>query len=283
MGRSARRYGIAGLLFVGACLVAAGPPTPTASPTATQQISVPSLQATPVPVTPKAAQPTATTRLLQTATVAPPSVTPSVGRPTLTPTPKQDTATPTAGRPTLTPTATVPTATPTREQPTATPTREHPTPTPIATVSTATPTPQRPTLTPTAVVPTATSTEEQPTATPEPSEPAQMPEPAPPTEVPTAAAEPTPEFVAPPGKALFVFYNYTGEDWNIDVGPHLLQVPATKPGEPYAVVTLELEPGTYTLMGSSPATGRQIHTMDGGLYIEFTVQAGDVYPSGVRY
>lgn len=125
--------------------------------------------------------------------------------------------------------------------------------------------------------------EERSTVTPEASEPAEIPELPTPTEILDITVDSTPEFVAPPGKALFVFYNYTGEDWNIDVGPYLLQVPATRPGEPYAVVTLELEPGTYTLMGNSPATGRQIHTMDGGLYIEFTVQAGDVYPSGVRY
>ena len=271
---------VAGLLAVGMCMMAAAS-APAAVPTMMRQLSITSPRATPVSLTPmqlatasEVQRATLTAQSTQLHGLMTPSATSRVGLSTVTVTPGRTTATPTHKRFTLTPAATMVTATPTRERLV---------PTSTATMTTATPTPERSTLTPTLVAPTATPAEVRPAATPEPSEPAEIPELPVATEMSDAAAEPTSEFVAPPGKALFVFYNYTGEDWNIDVGPHLLQVPATKLGEPYAVVSLELEPGTYTLMGSSPATGRQIHTMDGGLYIEFTVQAGDVYPSGVHY
>jgi hypothetical protein len=81
---------------------------------------------------------------------------------------------------------------------------------------------------------------------------------------------------------LFVFYNYTNVDWNIDVGPHLLKVPANQPGQEFAVATLVLDPGTYTWQANSPGGGWGIKDANGNVAFQFTVAAGDVYQQGVR-
>jgi hypothetical protein len=106
---------------------------------------------------------------------------------------------------------------------------------------------------------------------------------------PTPAATPTepsiavpPELDVPPGKALFVFYNYTGTDWNIDIGPYFLQVPAKQPGQEYFLGTIAIDPGTYTWYAQSPG-GQYFMTDDkGNKAFEFTIVAGEVYEEGVR-
>jgi hypothetical protein len=158
-----------------------------------------------------------------------------------------------------------------------------PTDTPVPPTNTPVPptnTPVPPTNTP---VPAPTDTPEPaPTDTPEPA-PTDTPEPAPPPPTATQAPAKSPSgFDVPPGKALFVFYNYTNVDWNIDVGPNLLQVPANQPGQEFAVGTLVLDPGTYSWQAKSPGGGWGIRDANGNVAFQFTVAAGDVYVQGVR-
>ena len=125
--------------------------------------------------------------------------------------------------------------------------------------------------------------------------PSAQPQPAPKQEqtaaTPLPAVPPTPTaapatnssgFDVPAGKALFVFYNYTDVDWDIDVGPYFLQVPANKPGQEYAIGTLAIDPGKYTWQAHSPGGGWYITNAQGGKSFEFTVAAGEVRTEGVR-
>jgi tetratricopeptide (TPR) repeat protein len=80
----------------------------------------------------------------------------------------------------------------------------------------------------------------------------------------------------PEGKALFVFHNNSGEDFNVDVGPHLLEVPAGQTGQ------VVLDPGTYTWKGHSPGGGYYITDGSGNSAFEFSVAAGDVHETGVN-
>jgi len=89
-------------------------------------------------------------------------------------------------------------------------------------------------------------------------------------------------FDVPPGKALFVFYNYTHIDWNMDIGPYFLRVPANQPGQEYAVATTAIDPGTYTWQATSPGGEWFIKMGSGGAATEFTVAVGDVYVERVR-
>jgi hypothetical protein len=104
-----------------------------------------------------------------------------------------------------------------------------------------------------------------------------------PSATPTKSPSTAPaEFDIPPGKALFVFYNYTGTDWNIDIGPYFLQVPAKQPGQEYFLGTIAIDPGTYTWYAQSPG-GQYFMTDDkGNKAFEFTIVAGEVYEEGVR-
>jgi hypothetical protein len=83
-------------------------------------------------------------------------------------------------------------------------------------------------------------------------------------------------FEVPPGKALFVFANYTDIDWNIDVGPHHLEITGWHGGD-YPVVQVVLDPGTYTWQGHSPGGGFYIRDAHGSISFRFTVAAGEVY------
>ena len=83
-------------------------------------------------------------------------------------------------------------------------------------------------------------------------------------------------FDIPPGMALFVFKNYSGEDWNVDIGPYSMHVPANPPDREYSYTTLPIEPGTYIW---------KAHTAGGGFYItdqhnnkafEITVAPGEI-------
>jgi hypothetical protein len=182
------------------------------------------------------------------------------------------------GQPAVAPTATPAPPTNTPVPPTATPVP--PTDTPVPPTDTPVPptnTPVPPTATP--VPPTDTPV--PPTDIPVP--PTDTPEPAPPPPTATEAPAKSPSgFDVPAGKALFVFYNYTSVDWNIDVGPNLLKVPANQPGQEFAVGTLVLDPGTYTWQANSPGGGWGIRDANGNVAFQFTVAAGDVYVQGVR-
>ena len=82
-------------------------------------------------------------------------------------------------------------------------------------------------------------------------------------------------FEIPPGKALCVFTNYTNRDWDIDVGPYHLDLPAWQAGQAYPVDTVVLDPGTYTWHAHSPDGGDNVA-------FAFTVAAGEIYPVSVR-
>jgi tetratricopeptide (TPR) repeat protein len=91
---------------------------------------------------------------------------------------------------------------------------------------------------------------------------------------PASAAGPD----VPQGKALFVFTNYSGDTWVVDIGPYTLEVPPNVPPSENTVATQALEPGTYMW---------QAHSMNGGFYItdgngnkgfEITLAEGDIYP-----
>ncbi len=74
----------------------------------------------------------------------------------------------------------------------------------------------------------------------------------------------------PAGQGLFVFYNVSEFDFNVEVGEYTLEVPAGETG------TQALDPGEYTC---------QATTTDGKYIIEpetFTLEAGDIYETGVE-
>jgi hypothetical protein len=97
-----------------------------------------------------------------------------------------------------------------------------------------------------------------------------------------ASQGPAPNLEAPAGKALFVFINYTGEVWNVDVGPHFLEVPPKPAGQDYGLATLPLDPGTYTWQAHSPGGGYYITDGSGNRSFEFTVVEGQIYTQSVR-
>lgn len=90
-----------------------------------------------------------------------------------------------------------------------------------------------------------------------------------------AAAPPLPE--PPPGKALFYFQNYSGEQWNVDIGPYFLEVPANKPGQEFELATIVIDPGKYTWQAHSATAGYYITDGSGNRAFEFTVTAGEAY------
>ena len=77
--------------------------------------------------------------------------------------------------------------------------------------------------------------------------------------------------------ALFVFKNYSGEDWDVDIGTYFLQVPVNSPDREYTYTTLVIEPGTYTWQAHSPGGGYYITDSNGNTAFEFTVAAGESY------
>jgi hypothetical protein len=85
------------------------------------------------------------------------------------------------------------------------------------------------------------------------------------------------QFEVPPGKALFVFQNYSGEDWNVDIGSYLLEVPANPPDQEYSFTTIAIEPGTYTWQAHSPGGGYYITDANNNRAFEFTVAAGEIF------
>lgn len=88
------------------------------------------------------------------------------------------------------------------------------------------------------------------------------------------------KFDVPAGKALFVFTNYTDVDWDIDVGPYHISMPAWHGGE-YPVETVPIDPGTYIWQAHSPGGGYYITDDNGNHSFEFTVGEGEIYSQGV--
>ena len=90
-------------------------------------------------------------------------------------------------------------------------------------------------------------------------------------------AQQEPAYNIPAGKALFVFRNSCSADWNIDIGPYFVQVPA-KPGDKeYAEATVVIDPGTYTWKAHSPGGGYYMVDGSGNQVFEFSVAAGEVH------
>jgi hypothetical protein len=101
---------------------------------------------------------------------------------------------------------------------------------------------------------------------------------------PAAPAEAPPGQDIPPGKALFVFINYTDKDWNIDIigdQSYFLPVPPNQPGQEHALETIVIDPGTYVWKGTSPL-GFYIRNSAGNVDFEFSVAAGEVHTASVR-
>ena len=65
-------------------------------------------------------------------------------------------------------------------------------------------------------------------------------------------------------------------DWNVDVGPHFMQVPARPAGEEYAIGILPLEPGSYAWQAHSPGGDFTITDSNGSRSFEISVVAGEI-------
>lgn len=85
------------------------------------------------------------------------------------------------------------------------------------------------------------------------------------------------EFDIPPGKALFVFKNYSGEQWLVDIGTYFLEVPPNPSDREFTYTTLVIDPGTYTWQAHSADAGNYIVDSDGNRGFEFTVAEGEMY------
>jgi tetratricopeptide (TPR) repeat protein len=81
----------------------------------------------------------------------------------------------------------------------------------------------------------------------------------------------------PAGKAMFVFYNYSGETWLVDVGSYSLEVPPNPPDRTYTQATLVIEPGTYTWQAHSMDAGYYITDSTGNIAFDFTLGVGEFY------
>lgn len=78
----------------------------------------------------------------------------------------------------------------------------------------------------------------------------------------------------PSGKALFVFLNYSGEAWNVDVGPYFLEVPPKPVDQDIFFVTKIIEPGSYTWTALAP-NGTRAVDINGNKAFDFSVGAGE--------
>lgn len=97
-----------------------------------------------------------------------------------------------------------------------------------------------------------------------------------------AAHGPSLNLEVPPGKALFVFINYTNVDWSIDVGPYHMDLPAWQDGQDYPMGTLAIDPGTYIWQAHSPGGGYYITDANGNQSFEFTAAEGEIVQRSVR-
>jgi hypothetical protein len=88
-------------------------------------------------------------------------------------------------------------------------------------------------------------------------------------------APPAAEFEVPAGKALFVFYNDSSEDFTVEVGAYALEVAAGEIG------TQALTPGSYDWEAYTE-DGDYLADEDDNTLFEFTVAAGDMHEAGVE-
>jgi len=96
------------------------------------------------------------------------------------------------------------------------------------------------------------------------------------------AAQPNPatEYNVPEGKALFVFVNYTGNNWIVDIGPYALEVARNVPPNESTTATQVLDPGTYTWQAHSVEDNFYLVDSNGNKGFEITLAAGQVYSTG---
>jgi tetratricopeptide (TPR) repeat protein len=85
---------------------------------------------------------------------------------------------------------------------------------------------------------------------------------------------------APPGKALFVFVNYTHLDWNVDIGPYFLQVAPNRPGQEYTLATIAITPGNYTWQAVSTDGTVKVANHNRDSAFDFSVAEGEIYSGG---
>ncbi len=82
----------------------------------------------------------------------------------------------------------------------------------------------------------------------------------------------------PAGQAVFVFLNYTGNQWNVDFGPYFLEVPPKAHEEDGAIVaSLPIDPGSYSWMAKSPTDGSIAAKDNGDKLFDFTVGIGKIH------
>ncbi|MFN8454755.1 MAG: tetratricopeptide repeat protein [Anaerolineae bacterium] len=79
----------------------------------------------------------------------------------------------------------------------------------------------------------------------------------------------------PAGKALFVFINYTGDQWNVDVGPYFIEVPPKPVDQDIFFIAKVIDPGSYTWTAIAPGGGKRAEDASGHRAFDFTVAAGE--------
>ncbi len=90
------------------------------------------------------------------------------------------------------------------------------------------------------------------------------------------ASNPLAGIQIPEGKAVFYFQNYTGELWQIDFGPHFLEVPPKPADKDYSLGYVFVDPGKYTFSAHSLS---KFYWVDehGNKAIDVTLNAGEAF------
>lgn len=82
----------------------------------------------------------------------------------------------------------------------------------------------------------------------------------------------------PPGKAVFIMLNYTGNQWNVDIGSYYLEVAPKRFEQDEAVVaSLSIDPGSYSWTAFSPTDGSIAADSGANRSFDFTVGAGELH------
>jgi hypothetical protein len=93
------------------------------------------------------------------------------------------------------------------------------------------------------------------------------------------AGDPIAGIQIPEGKALFYFRNYTGQVWQIDIGPYFLEVPPRQADQEVNIGTIFVDPGNYTWSAHS-LDNYYLVDEHGNKAFEITLGPGDMYGSG---
>lgn len=96
------------------------------------------------------------------------------------------------------------------------------------------------------------------------------------------AAQVSPDFEFPSGKALFLVANHTANNWQIQIGSYYLEVAARPPGRAYSIASMAIEPGTYTWQARSTRGDSNLADSTGSSVFDITVAAGQIYPARLR-